>query len=422
MERRGQALPTQHTTQETRQEEGIVVPLDLREVHIIGQSWQPDGKICVEVMASTQQVPCPECQQVSHKIHDTRARKKRDLLLGNHQVDLILWKRRFRCEGCQKRFTEPDSVCGWKRRTTVRLREHLGRQAWSRPVAHVAASFGVGPRFVQQCLEQVAITAIEESGGQVDETIPLPTPRYLGIDEFAVHKGHRYETILCDLEHRTVLEVSAGRTLEEVVALLKRLHTPETVEVVSMDMSASFRPAVKQSLPHAQIVVDHFHVIQHVMKAFRKVLSSWAHKKEGTILLHRKQHLFLRAHEALTQEQQEDRARIGSHLPLLETAWCLKEALRTWYASATAETAENLLDDWIAQVKQEGPEPMCKALSAFVHWRQEILAFFRFLPEQRLSNGFVEGKNNRTKALMRQAYGYRNRQHLRLRILLGNVA
>jgi len=50
-------------------------------------------------------------------------------------------------------------------------------------------------------------------------------------------------------------------------------------------------------------------------------------------------------------------------------------------------------------------------------WREEILNFFVFLPT-RISNGFVEGKNNRTKALMRQAYGYRNHQHLRLRILL----
>lgn len=286
----------------------------------------------------------------------------------------------------------------------------------------MAASYGVGPRFVQQCLQHVATRAIEHNGGHLEEMSPLTAPRYLGIDEFAVRKGHRYETILCDLEHRTVLEVSAGRTLEEVVGLLKRLHMPEVVEAVSMDMSASFRPAVKQCLPQAQIVVDHFPVIQHVMKAFRKVLSSWAHKKEGTILLHRKQHLFLRAHEALTQEQQEDRARIGSHLPLLETAWHLKEALQTWYATATTQAAAKLLDDWIAQVKHQGPDLMCKALSAFVHWRQEILAFFHFLPEQRLSNGFVEGKNNRTKALMRQASGYRNRQHLRLRILFGNVA
>jgi transposase len=303
----------------------------------------------------------------------------------------------------------------------VRLRETLGEQACRQPIAQVAARHGVGPRLVQECLEGVASRKIEQQGGSLNEQGPLPTPRFLGIDEFARRKGHVYDTILCDLEARRVLEVSAGRSQEEVIALLGRLSHPEAVEAVSMDMSASFRPAVQHALPNAQIVVDHFHVIQHVMKAFRKVLSSWAHKKEGTILLHHKQHLFLRAQETLSQEQQAERARIGSHLPQLETAWQLKEGLRRWYATATAATAAQLLDGWVEKVRAFGSDHLCKALSAFVHWRQEILAFFQFLPITRLSNGFVEGKNNRTKALMRQAYGYRNRQHLRLRILLGNV-
>jgi transposase len=91
--------------------------------------------------------------------------------------------------------------------------------------------------------------------------------------------------------------------------------------------------------------------------------------------------------------------------------------LRTWYATTSATTAAADLDVWIATVKRDGPTELRKALSAFRNWRQEMLAFFDFLPT-RLSNGFVEGKNNRTKALMRQGYGYRNRRNLRLRILL----
>lgn len=59
---------------------------------------------------------------------------------------------------------------------------------------------------------------------------------------------------------------------------------------------------------------------------------------------------------------------------------------------------------------------MRKTLSAFATWKTERLAFFRFLPT-RLSNGYVEGKNNRTKMIMRQGDGYRNFQNLRLRIL-----
>jgi transposase len=73
-------------------------------------------------------------------------------------------------------------------------------------------------------------------------------------------------------------------------------------------------------------------------------------------------------------------------------------------------------------VEKDGPAEMREALSAFRNWRHEILAFFSFLPDHRLSHGFVEGKNNRTKALMRQAYGYRNRLNLRSRILCTEVA
>ena len=161
----------------------------------------------------------------------------------------------------------------------MRLREEIGKQACTQPVAHVAKAAGVGPRFVEECFQTVALQAIKHKGLSIDEYLPLHTPHFLGIDEFARRKGHRYDTILCDLEARQVLEVSAGRKQEEVIARLERLSDPDAVQAVSMDMSASYRPAVQLCLPKAQIVVDHFHVIGHVMKGFKKVLQSWAHKK-----------------------------------------------------------------------------------------------------------------------------------------------
>ena len=109
-----------------------------------------------------------------------------------------------------------------------------------------------------------------------------------------------------------------------------------------------------------------------------------------------------------TEKEAQDREKIGDRLPNLEKAWQLKEALRSWYATATVTDAASRLDAWIKQVQEEGPDALRDALSPFRNWRQEILAFLHFLPI-RVSNGFVEGKNNRTKAIMRQAYGYRNR-------------
>ncbi len=207
--------------------EGIVVPLDLPELRIVRQEVQEDGSIEVEVIGINERACCPYCARICTKVHDTRLRRKRDRSLRDHAVVLLLHKRRFKCFGCRRSFTEPDQTCGRYRRTTVRLRQQIGQQAISQPIAHVAKALEVGPRFVQACLEMVAEPELAERGLSVQESESLPTPRYLGIDEYAGRKGHRYDTILCDLEGRKVLEVSAGRKKEEVVSLLERLDKCE---------------------------------------------------------------------------------------------------------------------------------------------------------------------------------------------------
>lgn len=358
------------------EQEGIVVPLDLGALRICKQHLQEDGSIEVEVIATTERARCPHCQRMCVKVHDRRPRRKRDLPLRGHRIVLVLLKRRFRCLRCRRSFTEPDQACGRRRRTTPRFREYLGKQACSRPVSHVAAEMQVGPRLVQSCWEEVAQGELAKRHLSVDETAALPTPRYLGIDEFARRKGCRYDTILCDLEGRSVLEVSAGRTKEEVSQLLERLSDCEAVEAVRMDMSTTFREAVHLTLPRARIVADHFHVLQHVGKALKKVLARHAKKEPGKHALEGQRHLFLRNRQDRSAEEEQSRAALALAFPESASAWQLKEALRSWYATTSAATAARDLDRWIASVKRQGPKEMRTALSAFRNWRQEILAFF----------------------------------------------
>jgi len=411
-------MSQEHSTEEAaNQDQGIMVPLELEGLRLLKQEVQPDGTLRIEVIGTNERASCPHCQSVCVKRHDVRPRSKRDVPLRGHRVEVVLYKRRFWCLRCRKAFTEPDRACGRGKRTTRRLREMIGQQASSRPITHVAREYGVGPRFVQGCVETVASCLLAKRGLSVEEGKPLPTPRFLGIDEFARRKGHRYDTILCDLEARQVLEVSAGRKQDDVIRLLERLTDCEGVEAVSMDMSETFRGAVQLCLPRARIVADHFHVIQHVGKAVGKVISRTAKSEPGKKALEGQRHLFLRNREDLSVEEEQSRASLALAFPEIGSAWQLKEDVRSWYETAEASTAASGLDAWIARVKGHGPAELRKALSAFRNWRQEILAFFDFLPT-RLSNGFVEGKNNRTKAIMRQGYGYRNRRNLRLRILL----
>jgi transposase len=417
------AVPLQHTIASSSQplsgvpEPALLVPLGLPGFQILEQRLTAEGALEVTLVSTSDRAICPGCGRLSPKQHDRRLRRKRDIPLAGRQVSLLLVKRRFWCLTCRRTFTEADTICGWRRRTTKRFREAIGGHACSRPIAHVAADLHVGPRLVQACLEQVAQARLTQQGRTLEAQASLPTPRFLGIDDFARRKGQRYATILCDLEARRVLDVVVGRTQTQVCPLLERLDAPERVEAVSMDMSGSFREAVQLCLPGARIVADHFHVVQHVGQALAQVLSRCARSQEGRRALKGQRHLFLRAAEDLEPEEAERRDQLAQAFPDLAAAWQHKEAFRHWYAQATALDASSGLDAWMAVVQQEGPAELRQALSAFRSWRTEILNCFAFLPT-RISNGFVEGKNNRTKALMRQAYGYRNQAHLRLRILL----
>ena len=143
-------------------------------------------------------------------------------------------------------------------------------------------------------------------------TSHCPHHACLRIDEFARRKGHRYDTSLCDLDARKVLDVSAGRKQEDVVRLLERLTDCDEVEAVSMDMSESFRGAVQLCLPRARIVADHFHVIQHVGKAVKSVIGRWAKKEEGKKAKACQRHLFLRNKETLEVAEEQSRASLAA--------------------------------------------------------------------------------------------------------------
>jgi len=107
--------------------QGILVPLDLAELKMLRQSLESDGSIEVHVIATTDREACPTCKSMCVKVHDTRGRVKRDGALRDHQVCLVLYKRRFRCMACRRTFTEPDKVCGRYKRTTQRFRDAHGQ-------------------------------------------------------------------------------------------------------------------------------------------------------------------------------------------------------------------------------------------------------------------------------------------------------
>jgi transposase len=302
-------------------------------------------------------------------------------------------------------FTEPDEICGRRRRVTQRLRERLAQECRQQTVAQVAQVHGVSPTTVRRALAEMV--AMQQATGREPTEV-------LGIDEFSVRKGQRYATGLHDLRGRRVLDVIAGRTQEKVQRALERLPSPEAVKVVSMDMAGHYRAAVQAVLPGATIVVDKFHVVKRVTEAVREVwqrLKAGAHDADLT----RVGRFVLHAGEHLSSAQATQLNVLLWRYPALQRAYRLKEDFRRWYRDSCSPHARLELQAWRRTLSEASDLPELGALAGmFDRWQEEILNYFTY----RVTQGFVEGTNNRAKVFERRAYGYRNVENLRLHLLL----
>lgn len=390
------------------QDDCITIGLGLPELQVV-RVEEGEQEITVEVLYRAVSASCPRCGRKTPKVHSVRSQHKRDRRLRDKRVCLVLHKRRFRCLGCGKVFSEPDPVFGPRRRSSQRFREHLGQEAVHHTVRHVARKEGVGEGLVRRCLTQEAERLLG--------AITLQGSRVLGLDEFSIRKGQVYDTAIMDIEKKQVLGVVSGRRQEEVASFFTALPQPEGVQVVVMDMHEPFRQAVHLCLPQAKVVADKFHVLMHVHQALDQVRTGLQSKGEKKRDLFRSRYLLLKAVERLTEEQEERLQRVFSRYPSLAMAWALKEAFRRWYNSPSRALAELELERWERAVREHGPAPFHRLFSMLRDWREEILNYF----DHRYTNGFVEGKNNRIKVIKRVAYGYRNRGNFRQRILLTNV-
>lgn len=390
------------------QENHIKVPLGLPETAVISQEINVGGALRVVVRRTSEQERCPRCGHLASKRHDARPRLKADVPIGEHAVTLVVIRRRFRCFTCRRPFSEPEPICGPRRRLTSRLRERLGDACRERPVEHLAEEFGVSPTTVRRARREVVARANDEAVG---------TPEILGIDEFSLRKGQRYATGIHDLTGRRVLDVIKGRTQKKVQEALERLAHKDTIRVVSMDMAGNFRAAVQEVLPDARIVADKFHVVKRINQAVRQVWRKLLRGKPKDDPLRKDGALALRAYEQLTPLHRATLDVLLRDYPVLRRAHRLKEDLRSWYRRCSAKDARLELNAWRRMALDCPDLPEFAALAGmFNRWQEEILNYF----VHPITQGFVEGKNNLAKVLERRAFGYRNVDNLRDQVLLAN--
>jgi len=386
----------------------ITVLLGLPELRVKGEE-ETDWGIKVQVEYREAQVTCPWCGEVTRRVHSRRMQVKRDRKLWDKPVYLELCKRRFRCGACGRVFSEPDPVCGMRRRTSERFRSHLGQEALEQTVRQVARKEGVGETLVRGCVTEEARRLLSARAS------PQPA-RVLGLDEFSIRKGQTYDTAIVDLERKDVIGVVNGHRQQEVADFFTALPHAEEAKVVVMDMHEPFRQAVALCLPQARVVVDKFHVLLHVHRALDQVRTSIEPRQGKRGELFRARYLLLTAQERLSPAARARLMTLLGRYPQLRRAWMLKESFRAWYRCGSRATAEAALAQWEDLVREQGPAPFQALFPMLRLWRDEILNYFDYP----YTNGFLEGKNNRIKVIKRIAYGYRNPHNFRHRIMLSN--
>jgi transposase len=388
------------------------VALGLPQLAILKQREYED-KFEVTVIYRREKGTCPRCGRETTKEHERRLQRKRDRKIRDKPVFLTLIKRRFRCPWCQKVFTEADEVFGTRRRSSQRLRCYLGEEALHQTVRRVALRENVGEGLVRRCVA-------EEIGQRLDVTESTEAPELMGLDEFSVRKGHMYHTAICNLTDRKVMAVVEGKGRQKLEDYLNKIQSPERVKAVAMDMHEPFRQAVQMCLPEAKVVVDKFHVIRHVNDALDKV-RSWCqggrHKGIKKQDLFRSRYSLLKGAENLVDGERECLDRLFSTYPEVMKAWFIKERIRSWYRISSRDLAENELLKLEEQINECRLAEFKQLLSIFRKWREEILNYFSY----HITNGFLEGKNNRIKTIKRMAYGYRNIENFKLRIMATNL-
>lgn len=242
--------------------------------------------------------------------------------------------------------------------------------------------------------------------------------RHIAIDEFAVEKGHKYMTVVMDLDTSRVLFVGEGKSAETLAPFWKKVRSAGAkIQAVATDMWPAFIEAVSHNIPHAQIVFDRFHITKMVNDGLSK-LRRQLYRQETMLnkrsVLKGIRWLLLKRDDHLNEEKNEPE-RLQQALEVnkpLATAYYLKEELRLLWAQNTAREAKEFLGKWVAKAYASGITVLKKIANSLLAHRTGIFAWY----SNPISTGPLEGLNNKIKVLKRQAYGYRDKKFFKLKI------
>ena len=381
----------------------------LREQYCSSVRYE-DNSIIFDIQTRQDKLRCPCCQ--SRKIIHSgyHIRRIRSIPIGSKQVFLNLKIQRIACKDCNCIRQEDIHFLTGKRAYTNRFSRLVVELSQISTIQDVARFLHLSwdtvkeiqKRYLQRHFSNPDLTGLE----------------YIGIDEFAVSKGHVYKTIVVNLLTGQVVYIGDGKGSDALDNFWKKIKKCGVeIKAVATDLSAAFIASVMSNAPNAVLVFDHFHVVKLMNDTLDEIRRSvYRDEKDlnkrkvlkGTrwLLLCNGKDIFDR----------NFKSRLDNALKLNEPlmkAYYLKESLKEIWTQTDKDKAGKVIDDWLEQAYQAKIPKLTTFANTLKAHRWGILAWYDY----HISTAKLEGINNKIKTMKRQAYGYRDQKFFELKIL-----
>jgi len=247
-----------------------------------------------------------------------------------------------------------------------------------------------------------------------------PAPKVVGIDEISIRKGHTYRIVVSDLEKRRAIWFGGKDRSEESMDLFWEELGPQKAEKVRLAVMDMWKPFEASTLMHATqaaILYDKFHILRHLGDAMDEVRRSEYRRvsKNERQYIKGQRYTLLSHRENLTLKGKRALRKLLGVNKRLNTAYVLKEMFGQLWDYQSEAWARKFFENWRDSLKGQRLKPYQKfALMVERHW-EGIAAYCK--PENKVALGFVEGLNNKIRVIQRRAYGLRDQEYLRLKVL-----
>jgi transposase len=370
------------------------------------------GEVEIEVECTERVWGCPECGERMH-VHDWERRRWRHLDSCQYRTILTAEVPRVKCptHGTQ-----------------------MVKVPWAEKHGRFTALFErLAVDVMRECSVAAACEILRISWDEADgikqravkRGLARRQPRVMGrlcVDEKSVGVGQQYMTIVAQVEEgrsARVEYVGEGRSRESLDAFWEQLSEEQRagVEAVAMDMWEPFLRSTLQWVPGAaeKIVHDPFHLVQYMNDAVNQVRKV-EHRRlsaQGDETLTGTRQLWLYGMENVPKKWEERFAEVKETSLQTARAWAIKEVFRSFWLSADENEARYRFDEWYSWAMRSRLGPVKKVARMCKRHLGNILTFFK----HRLTNGPMEGLNNKIQGLIKKAFGYRNKERFKTDVL-----